>query len=115
MSAGVVSQSEISSDQTAILKEKARPDRPYSYMMNRNLWERFLELSLFYGLSSPLNSEMICIFPYFLTLCGISKGNKGNFYLVVACHFIKKSGGVPLCLSCRVGVDIHCGTDIRVP
>ena len=26
--------------------------------------ERFLELSLFYGLSSPLNSEMICIFPY---------------------------------------------------
>ena len=27
--------------------------------------ERFLELSLFYGLSSPLNSEMICIFPYF--------------------------------------------------
>ena len=27
--------------------------------------ERFLELSLFYGLFSPLNSEMICIFPYF--------------------------------------------------
>ena len=27
--------------------------------------ERFLELSLFYGLSIPLNSEMICIFPYF--------------------------------------------------
>ena len=27
--------------------------------------ERFLELSLFYELSSPLNSEMICIFPYF--------------------------------------------------
>ena len=27
--------------------------------------ERFLELSLFYGLSSPLNSEMICIFPIF--------------------------------------------------
>ena len=26
-----------------------------------------------------------------------------------------KTGGVPLCLSCRVGVDIHCGTDIRVP
>ena len=53
-------------------------------------------------------------FPLFLPLCGISKGNKGIFYLVVACHFIKKSGGVPLCLSCRVGVDIHCGTDIRV-
>ena len=27
--------------------------------------ERFPELSLFYGISSPLDSEMICIFPYF--------------------------------------------------
>ena len=27
--------------------------------------ERFPELSLFYGFSSPLDSEMICIFPYF--------------------------------------------------
>ena len=27
--------------------------------------ERFPELSLFYGLFSPLDSEMICIFPYF--------------------------------------------------
>ena len=27
--------------------------------------ERFPELSLFYGLSSPIDSEMICIFPYF--------------------------------------------------
>ena len=27
--------------------------------------ERFLELALFYGLPSPLDSEMICIFPYF--------------------------------------------------
>ena len=27
--------------------------------------ERFPELSLFYRLSSPLGSEMICIFPYF--------------------------------------------------
>ena len=26
--------------------------------------ERFPELSLFYRLFSPLNSEMICIFPY---------------------------------------------------
>ena len=69
----------------------------YEKSVNRNLWRDFLN------------------FPLFLTLCGISKGNKGIFYLVVACHFIKKSGGVPLCLSCRVGVDIHCGTDIRVP
>ena len=27
--------------------------------------ERFPELSLFYRLFSPLDSEMICIFPYF--------------------------------------------------
>ena len=27
--------------------------------------ERFSELSLFYRLFSPLDSEMICIFPYF--------------------------------------------------
>jgi hypothetical protein len=45
----------------------------YLYWLNASLQkedksefvERFLELSLFYGLSSPLNSEMICIFPYF--------------------------------------------------
>ena len=34
-------------------------------LSNSEFVERFLELSLFYGLSSPLNSEMICIFPYF--------------------------------------------------
>ena len=27
--------------------------------------ERFPELPLFYGLSSPLDSEMICVSPYF--------------------------------------------------
>ena len=38
----------------------------YSSWFNKSEFvERFLELSLFYGLSSPLNSEMICIFPYF--------------------------------------------------
>ena len=42
-------------------------DRLYLYFENNKskFVERFLELSLFYGLSSPLNSEMICIFPYF--------------------------------------------------
>ena len=35
------------------------------YVEKSEFVERFLELSLFYGLSSPLNSEMICIFPYF--------------------------------------------------
>ena len=37
----------------------------YYYIDKSGFVERFLELSLFYGLSSPLNSEMICIFPYF--------------------------------------------------
>ena len=37
----------------------------YYYIDKSKFVERFLELSLFYGLSSPLNSEMICIFPYF--------------------------------------------------
>ena len=37
----------------------------YKLIRKSEFVERFLELSLFYGLSSPLNSEMICIFPYF--------------------------------------------------
>ena len=52
-------------------------------------------------------------FPLFLPLCGIRKGNKEIFYLVIACYFIKQSGGVPLCFSCRVGIDIHCGKVIK--
>ena len=62
--------------------------------------ERFPELSLFYGLSSPLGSEMICIFPYFCPCEEIRKGNKGNFYLGIARYLIKKSCGIPLCFSC---------------
>ena len=34
-------------------------------LANSGFVERFPELSLFYRLFSPLNSEMICIFPYF--------------------------------------------------
>ena len=34
-------------------------------LANSEFVERFPELSLFYRLFSPLNSEMICIFPYF--------------------------------------------------
>ena len=38
----------------------------YSAQFNNSEFvERFPELSLFYRLFSPLNSEMICIFPYF--------------------------------------------------
>lgn len=36
------------------------------YEFNKSVFvERFLKLSLFYRLFSPLDSEMICIFPYF--------------------------------------------------
>ena len=34
-------------------------------LYNSGFVERFPELSLFYRLSSPLDIEMICIFPYF--------------------------------------------------
>ena len=37
----------------------------YYYIDKSEFVERFPELSLFYRLFSPLNSEMICIFPYF--------------------------------------------------
>ena len=40
-----------------------RPSR--SDFVQSGFVERFLELSLFYRLFSPLDSEMICIFPYF--------------------------------------------------
>jgi len=40
-----------------------RPSR--SDFVQSEFVERFPELSLFYRLFSPLNSEMICIFPYF--------------------------------------------------
>ena len=40
-----------------------RPSR--SDFVQSEFVERFPELSLFYELSSPLDSEMICIFPYF--------------------------------------------------
>ena len=37
----------------------------YYYIDKSGFVERFPELSLFYRLFSPLDSEMICIFPYF--------------------------------------------------
>ena len=46
----------------------AKPFLPNSYLDyfdKSEFVERFPELSLFYRLFSPLNSEMICIFPYF--------------------------------------------------
>ena len=40
--------------------------------------ERFPELSLFYRLFSPLNSEMICIFPYFCPYAELAKCYGGD-------------------------------------
>ena len=41
------------------------PGKRYNGFIKSKFVERFLELSLFYRLFSPLDSEMICIFPYF--------------------------------------------------
>ena len=38
---------------------------------------------------------------------------KGNF--LPADHFVKQSGGGAFCFSCRMSVDIHRGTHIRMP
>ena len=53
-------------DEADILMDQGIYDnRVWDLLQKSEFVERFLELSLFYGLSSPLNSEMICIFPYF--------------------------------------------------
>ena len=76
--------------------------------------ERFPELSLFYRLSSPLDSEMICIFPYFCPceesareireiLCQSMQEKlpvASSLYLSIARYFIKKSCGIPFSFSC---------------
>ena len=80
----------------------------------REFVERFPELSLFYRLSSPLDSEMICIFPYFCPceesareireiLCQSMQGKlpvASSLYLSIARYFIKKSCGIPFSFSC---------------
>lgn len=40
-------------------------EKGYYYIDKSGFVERFPEFSLFYRLFSPLDSEMICIFPYF--------------------------------------------------
>ena len=50
---------------TVVSKDYVKVIKQYFNNFQSEFVERFLELSLFYGLSSPLNSEMICIFPYF--------------------------------------------------
>jgi hypothetical protein len=47
------------------IREVNKNKKQFVELRKSEFVERFLELYLFYGLSSPLNSEMICIFPYF--------------------------------------------------
>ena len=53
-------------------------------------------------------------FPLFLPLWDNREGNKGNFFLVIACHLVEKPCWISLSFSGGVGIDIHCGTDIWV-
>ena len=89
-----------------------RPSR--SDFVQSEFVERFPELSLFYRLSSPLDSEMICIFPYFCPceesareireiLCQSMQEKlpvANSLYLSIARYFIKKSCGIPFSFSC---------------
>ena len=69
------------------------PKYSYEYILNKltgklkelksEFVERFPELSLFYRLFSPLNSEMICIFPYFCPYAESAREIRGIF---VALH-----------------------------
>ena len=52
--------------------------------------ERFPELFLFYRLFSPLNSEMICIFPYFCPYAEFAREIREIF---VALHINNWSSG----------------------
>ena len=47
------------------IREVNKNKKQFVELRKSEFVERFLELSLFYWLFSPLNSEMICIFPYF--------------------------------------------------
>ena len=47
------------------IPEKEIANFQFGELRKSKFVERFPELSLFYRLFSPLDSEMICIFPYF--------------------------------------------------
>ena len=59
------------------------PGKRYNGFIKSGFVERFPELSLFYRLFSPLNSEMICIFPYFCPYAESAREIRGIF---VALH-----------------------------
>ena len=47
------------------IREVNKNKKQFVELRKSKFVERFPELSLFYRLFSPLDSEMICIFPYF--------------------------------------------------
>ena len=50
-------------------------------------------------------------FPLFFPL----RAETRESFLLSADHLIHQSGGSTLRFPCGVGVDVHCGTDVRVP
>ena len=76
----------ILSELKVIVPEKRKQDQFASFVKltdKSGFVERFPELSLFYRLFSPLNSEMICIFPYFCPYAESAREIRGIF---VALH-----------------------------
>lgn len=61
------------------IREVNKNKKQFVELRKSEFVERFLELSLFYGLSSPLNSEMICIFPYFCPYAESAREIRGFF------------------------------------
>ena len=96
------------------IREVNKNKKQFVELRKSGFVERFPELSLFYRLSSPLDSEMICIFPYFCPceesareireiLCQSMQGKlpvASSLYLSIARYFIKKSCGIPFSFSC---------------
>ena len=65
------------------IREVNKNKKQFVELRKSKFVERFPELSLFYRLFSPLNSEMICIFPYFCPYAESAREIRGIF---VALH-----------------------------
>ena len=65
------------------IREVNKNKKQFVELRKSEFVERFPELSLFYRLFSPLNSEMICIFPYFCPYAESAREIRGIF---VALH-----------------------------
>lgn len=68
-----------------------------------------VKIPILHNLSNPLHHQTNH-FPLFLPLSGRNKGN----FLITANYFIQKPCGSPFRLSGGMGINIHCGTYIRV-